>query len=264
MASNGFSCVLLLKLTIIPLAVLALGIMERLHGPRVAGWLSGFPVVALPLLLFITLDHGAAFGSASALGAWYGLVAWLSFAMAYSWCSRVLNWFWCCAIGLAVWTVMALVMLSAQQVSPWTMLLPVLAFVVALAAYPRGEASDEQREHVWWGLPVRMIAGAVLTVVITQFSNALGSRWSGLFSTFPMIGSVIAVSNHIQYGPRAVQEAVAGMSMGLASIGAFCFSLYILLNMTGVWTAFGLALVASSTAHALTYLLFKHKDKKAS
>jgi hypothetical protein len=69
----------------------------------------------------------------------------------------------------------------------------------------------------------------------------------------------MAVSNHIQYGPRAVQEAVAGMSMGIASIGAFCFSLYMLLPDVGVWAAFGLALLASSTAHALTYLLFKHK-----
>jgi uncharacterized membrane protein (GlpM family) len=254
---------LLLKLTLIPLAVLALGIMERLHGPRVAGWLSGFPVVAFPLLLFVTLDHGGDFGSASALGAWYGLVAWLGFAMTYSRCSRHLNWLWCIAISFAVWTVMAVVMLEAQQFSVWTELLPVLAFIIALVSYPRGEASDEQREHVWWGLPARMLAGAVLTVVVTQFSEGLGSRWSGMFSTFPMLGSVIAVSNHIQYGPRAVQEAVAGMSMGIASIGAFCFSLYMLLPGMGVWAAFGLALLASSTAHALTYLLFKHKKIKA-
>ena len=250
---------LLLKITLIPLAVLALGIMERLHGPRVAGWLSGFPVVAFPLLLFVTLDHGGDFGSASALGAWYGLVAWLSFAMTYSWCSRRLNWLWCIVISFAVWTVMALVMLEAQQFSVWTELLPVAAFIVALLSYPRGEASDEQREHVWWGLPARMLAGAVLTVVVTQFSEGLGSRWSGMFSTFPMLGSVIAVSNHIQYGPRAVQEAVAGMSMGIASIGAFCCVLYMLLPNTSMWAAFGLALVASSTAHALTYLLFKNK-----
>ncbi|MES2471297.1 MAG: hypothetical protein V4601_00500 [Pseudomonadota bacterium] len=254
---------LLLKLTLIPLAVLALGITERLHGPRVAGWLSGFPVVAFPLLLFVTLDHGGDFGSASALGAWYGLVAWLSFAMTYSWCSRRLNWFWCIAVSFAVWTAMAVIMLEAQRLSVWTELLPVLAFIVALASYPRGEASDEQREHVWWGLPARMLAGAVLTVVVTQFSEALGSRWSGMFSTFPMLGSVIAVSNHIQYGPRAVQEAVAGMSMGIASIGTFCFALYMLLPVTGIWTAFGLALAASSTAHALTYLLFKNKTKKS-
>jgi uncharacterized protein DUF3147 len=255
--------VLLLKLTIIPLAVLALGIAERLHGPRVAGWLSGFPVVAFPLLLFVTLDHGPGFGSAAALGAWFGLVPWLCFALAYSYCSRALNWFWCTVIGFTVWWVVALMVLAAQRMSPWLQLLPFLAFVAALLAYPRGEASDEQREHVWWGLPVRMIAGAVLTVVVTQFANALGSRWSGLFSTFPMLGSVIAISNHIQYGSRAVQEAVAGMSMGLASIGAFCFSLYLLLPMVNAWAAFGLALLVSSTAHALTWLLFKSKPQKA-
>lgn len=254
---------LLLKLTIIPLAVLALGIVERLHGPRVAGWLSGFPVVAFPLLLFVTLDHGPGFGSAASLGAWFGLVPWLCFALTYSYCSRALNWFWCTVIGFTVWWVVALMVLAAQRMSPWLQLLPLLAFVAALLAYPRGEASDEQREHVWWGLPARMIAGAVLTVVVTQFSNALGSRWSGLFSTFPMLGSVIAISNHIQYGSRAVQEAVAGMSMGLASIGAFCFSLYLLLPMVNVWAAFGLALMASSTAHALTWLLFKSKPGKA-
>jgi uncharacterized membrane protein (GlpM family) len=107
--------VLILKLTIIPLAVLALGIVERLHGPRVAGWLSGFPVVALPLLLFVTLDHGAAFGSTAALGAWFGLTAWLSFALVYSWCSRRLNWFWCSVIAFAVWTVVAKIMLTVQD-----------------------------------------------------------------------------------------------------------------------------------------------------
>ena len=52
---------------------------------------------------------------------------------------------------------------------------------------------------------------------------------------------------------------VGGMSMGIASIGAFCFVLYMLLPNTSMWAAFGLALVASSTAHALTYLLFKNK-----
>src|SRR6266481_5902827 len=50
---------LILKLTIVPLALLVFGIVERLHGPRVAGWLAGFPIVGGPLLAFVTLDHGA-------------------------------------------------------------------------------------------------------------------------------------------------------------------------------------------------------------
>ena len=60
---------LILKLTIVPLALLLFGIIERRHGPRVAGWLSGFPIVGGPLLLFLTLDQGATFGSQAALGA---------------------------------------------------------------------------------------------------------------------------------------------------------------------------------------------------
>ena len=52
----------------------------------------------------------------------------------------------------------------------------------------------------------------------------MGTRWSGLFTTFPVMGSIIAISSHLQYGRHAVQEAVAGMSMGLASVGAFCFA----------------------------------------
>jgi hypothetical protein len=68
---------LILKLTIVPLGLLLFGIVERLHGPRVAGWLAGFPIVGGPLLLFMTLDHGLAFGAQAALGAYFGLLPWL-------------------------------------------------------------------------------------------------------------------------------------------------------------------------------------------
>ncbi len=254
---------LILKLTIVPLALLALGIIERLHGPRVAGWLSGFPVVAMPLLLFISLEHGAAFGSAAALGAWFGLVPWLAFTMTYAFCARRWNWAMCTIIGFTVWTVMAVIAVWLEDAPHWLQIAPLIAFAAALFAYPRGEASDEEREHVWWGLPARMIAGAALTVVITQFAAAMGTHWSGIFATFPVMGSIIAISNHVQYGHHAVQEAVAGMSMGLASVGAFCIAAYVSLGLVSLWAAFALSLLASTSALALTWLLFKHKPAKA-
>jgi len=74
------------------------------------------------------------------------------------------------------------------------------------------------------------------------------------------MGSIICISSHLQYGRHAVQEVVAGMSTGLASVGSFCFALYLFLGMMGVWQAFALALTISTSAHALTWLLFtKHK-----
>jgi hypothetical protein len=249
---------LILKLTIVPLALLLFGIVERLHGPRVAGWLAGFPIVGGPLLVFITLDHGIAFGSQAALGAYFGLVPWLAFTMTYAYCSRTMRWIWCSLIGFTVWSGVAVISVMMQGASRWLELLPLAAFLAALFAYPRGAASDEEREHVWWGLPVRMVAGAGLTIVITEFAASLGSHWSGLFATFPVMGSIICISSHLQYGRHAVQEVVAGMSVGLASVGTFCFVLYLLLGMTGMWAAFSLSLVISTSVHALTWLLFKN------
>jgi len=261
MARTGTD-LLILKLTIVPLALLLFGIVERLHGPRVAGWLAGFPIVGGPLLVFVTLDHGAQFGSEAALGAYFGLVPWLTFTMTYAFCSRTMGWFWCTIIGFTVWTAVAVIAVILQGASPWLEILPFAAFIAALFAYPRGEPSDEEREHVWWGLPARMVAGAGLTIVITEFAAAMGSHWSGIFATFPVMGSIICISSHLQYGRHAVQEAVAGMSIGLASVGTFCFAAYLLLGMTGMWAAFGLALAISSTAHALTWLLFKNPKRQ--
>jgi hypothetical protein len=250
---------LILKMTIVPLGLLLFGIVERLHGPRVAGWLAGFPIVGGPLLLFVTLDHGMAFGAQAALGAWFGLVPWLAFTMTYAFCSHRLNWLWCTAFGFAVWTLVALLAIRMQDGARWLEVVPFAAFLGALSVYPRAAPSDEEREHVWWGLPARMIAGGALTVVITQFAGVMGSRWSGIFSTFPVMGSIICISSHLQYGRHAVQEAVAGMTMGLTSVGTFCFVLYVLLGSMAMWPAFGMALLVSSSAHTLTWLLFKKK-----
>lgn len=251
---------LILKLTMVPLALLLLGIAERLHGPRVAGWLSGFPVVAAPLLLFVTLDQGERFGSAAALGAYFGLLPWLAFTMSYAYVARRWGWLASAVCGFSAWTVAAYIALYLQSGPAWLEILPACAFLGAISFYPRGEASDEERDHAWWGLPSRMLAGALLTVLITKFAGVMGTRWSGIFTTFPVMGSIIAISSHIQYGRHAVQEAVAGMTMGLASVGAFCFAAYQLLGPLPVWPALGLSLLASTAALGMTFLLFKHKN----
>lgn len=248
---------LILKLTVVPLGLLVFGIVERLHGPRVAGWLAGFPIVGGPLLLMITLDHGWAFGAQAALGAYFGLVPWLGFALTYAFGAFRLNWVLCTVGGFAVWALVAALTMKMQGGSHWFEIVPLIAFLAALLVCPRGAPSDEERELVWWGLPARMIAGAALTVLITEFSGTMGSRWSGLFSTFPMVGSIICISSHLQYGRHAVQEAVAGMTTGLACVGTFCFVLYSLLATAPSWWSFGLALLASLSAHALSWLLFK-------
>ncbi len=254
---------LILKLTLVPLALLVFGIVERLHGPRVAGWMAGFPIVAGPILVFLAMDHGADFTAASALGAYFGLVPWLAFTACYAWCSHSWNWLLSLLASLALWVAMAFVALWLQSGPRWLEALPFLVLIGAIVFYPRGEPSDEEREHVWWGLPARMLAGAGLTLLITQFASLMGTRWSGVFTTFPVMGSIIAISTHVQYGHHAVRETVAGMSTGLPSVAVFCLTVYVLLGQVDIWPAFALALTASCAVHALTWLLFKKRLPRA-
>ncbi|MBV9548235.1 MAG: hypothetical protein JO256_01015 [Alphaproteobacteria bacterium] len=249
---------LILKLTLVPLALLLFGVIERRHGPRVAGWLAGFPMVAGPVLVLLALDRGAAFASAAGLGAYFGLLPWLAFTGCYAWCSDFCRWPPAFALSLAAWALTAIVCVQFEDVRGLEVL-PFLILLAALFLYPRGEASDQEREHVWWGLPARMLAGAALTLLIMQFAGAFGTRWSGIFTTFPVMGSIVAVSSHIEHGRHAVREAVAGMTTGLASVAVFCFAAWLLLARTGLWPAFALALMASCATHALTWLMFKKR-----
>lgn len=244
---------LILKLAVVPLAVLLLGIIERVHGPRAAGWLSGFPVIAAPLLVFITIDHGSAFGSAAALGAFFGLVPWLVFVSVYAWLARSFAWPWCAGGGYLAWLAAAVTMILLQGRSPLFQILPFAAALAAICWRPAATGPDIQRRHPWWRLALRMLAGAGMTVAVAQSAGAIGSAWSGTFTTFPVIGSIVAISNHVEHGKRAVQEAVAGMVFGIVSVEVFCFAVYALLGRTGLWQAFALALIAAMTAHLLTW-----------
>jgi hypothetical protein len=248
---------LILKLIAVPLAVLLLGITERVHGPRAAGWLSGFPVIAAPLLLFIAIDQGPAFASTAALAAFFGLVPWLSFCMVYAWCTQFWSWPWCAAAGFLAWLAVAVTVIALQGLSPLFEALPPAIAIAAIWFHIDIKPSQEQREHPWWRLALRMLTGAGLTVIITQLAAKMGPHWSGTFTTFPVVGSIIAISNHVEHGRRAVQEAVAGMVLGLISVQLFCFAVFKLVVMTSVWTTFAIALVLAMAVQALSWHLLR-------
>jgi hypothetical protein len=64
-----------------------------------------------------------------------------------------------------------------------------------------------------------------------------------------VVGSIVAVSNHVEHGPRSVTEAVAGMVLGIMSVEVFSLTLSLLLPHTGIWQAFALSLAAAMTTH---------------
>jgi len=64
-----------IKLVLVPLLIAAITAAGERLGPRIAGALTGLPVVAGPIALFIALEQGPAFAARAAVATLAGEVA---------------------------------------------------------------------------------------------------------------------------------------------------------------------------------------------
>ena len=216
---------LTLKLTLVPLFLLIVSMSGKWWGPAVAGWLAGLPVVAGPILYLLVLAHGPVFGARAATLSLSAILASEAFNFAYAWTCRSRSWPVALVAGLVAWFISACC-LSMLPTSPlW-------AAVVALAAVCFGQSFLPRSEAVAAGAPLsrsdligRMVAGAVLTVLVTSLSGWVGATWSGLLAVFPLLGIVLSVSSHRAHGPVFVISLLRGMVLGRFSFAAFCLLL---------------------------------------
>jgi hypothetical protein len=112
-------------------------------------------------------------------------------------------------------------------------------------------------------LAVRMVGGAVLTVLVTVAANAVGATWSGLLAMFPLISIVLSVSSQRAHGPQFVVALLRGMVLGRFSFGAFCVCLVMLLPSHGNGVSFLAASAVSLVVQAVTRLLATARTSSA-
>ncbi|MFM0591660.1 hypothetical protein [Paraburkholderia dilworthii] len=216
---------LALKLTLVPLFLLIVSMSGKWWGPSIAGWLAGLPVVAGPILYLLVLAHGPAFGARAATLSLSAILASEAFNFAYAWTCRTRSWSLALATGLIAWFV------AACGLS-WLPASPLWAAIVALAAVCFGQSFLPRSSAVAAGAPLsrtdligRMVAGAVLTLLVTSLSGRVGAAWSGLLAVFPLLGIVLSVSSHRAHGPDFVIALLRGMVLGRFSFAAFCLLL---------------------------------------
>jgi hypothetical protein len=98
---------LLLKLLVAPGLVAAVTLAVRRWGPAIGGWLSGMPVVAGPVLIFIAFEQGSAFGAQAAHATLAGLIGTAAFTVAYARSAERLTWWGSLLAGWATFAVTA-------------------------------------------------------------------------------------------------------------------------------------------------------------
>ena len=248
------SAVLLLKLLLVPALIALVTLAGRRWGPAVAGWLSAFPVVAGPILLFIAIEQGAEFAATSAVGTLSAVLAILAFGLSYAWAAT--RYSWPASLALAYAGYAAAVVLLDQ----WNATLPAAVFAVLAGLwiaprwYPRLPKSAPARLKPAGDMLLRMVSGALLVLLVTHFAASLGPGLSGILAMFPVMGTVLALFTHRSAGAAAAIQLLRGMVLGFYAFGMFCTVLAWVLPVTGTAMGFVWALAAASIVQGLSRL----------
>jgi hypothetical protein len=243
------------KLLLSPLCVVAVSLAGRRWGLAIAGVLGGLPVVAGPILLVETLQHGRGFGADAAAGTLLGLAALTAFVVVYGRVTRTLG-----PVGSVFcgWAAFLLGVAILDPLHPPPLLsLALVGICFALGRRllplpplpPAAPASPPA-----WDLPARALAALTLVLALTAVSGALGPHLSGLLAPFPIITSVLAVFTHAHGGSAQAVTLLRGFLLGFYGFASFCFALALALPSLTTAAAFGLATALALAVQATIFL----------
>ena len=236
---------LLLKLLLVPAALLALSLIGRHFGPSVVGWLAGLPVVIGPILLVLALENGAAFASNAATSSMAGIFASMAFSLSYAHAAGTRPWFVALHISLLVWFVAACALVALPSSYLLNLVIGLCTLLLAPRAFPSASSQAVHRDLSRTELLLRMAAGAALTLAVSAVASTLGSTTSGLLAVFPVLTIVLAVFSHRANGASFASTLLRAMVTGLYSLVAFCAVLSPALQHTSIPIAFTVAVVAA-------------------
>ncbi|OGB21557.1 MAG: hypothetical protein A3I66_00290 [Burkholderiales bacterium RIFCSPLOWO2_02_FULL_57_36] len=252
------SILLVLKLALVPSLIGGVTLAGRRWGPGVAGWLSAFPVVSAPVLFFITIEQGAPFAAHASAATLSAVLAILVFGISYAWAALRYSWRICTPFSFACYFV------AVSVLNHWAPSLLAASIAVAIALgiapylYPKPPvpstaAGSASKHDIWW----RMVAGAVLVLLVTHFSSRLGPRLSGLFAMFPVIGSVLAVFSHKHSGTAFAVMLMRSMVLGYYAFACFCLVLALALPHMSIGLAFLASLGAAVVVQVVSRIYLR-------
>ena len=248
---------ILLKLTLVPALIAAVTLAGRCWGPAVAGWLSAFPVVSAPILLFMALEQGAGFTAKPATGTLTAVLANLAFGIGYARAaSRRRPWSISLLVGWAAYALVVAALSTHALHIAYAAILVLTALWLAPSFYPspsadiQASAPRRARNDLW----LRMVAGALLTGTVTQLAFSIGPTLSGMLAMFPVMGSVLAAFTHRHEGANATIRLLKGMVLGYYAFSAFCLVLVLTLPSWSLASSFLAALAVALSIQVISRL----------
>jgi hypothetical protein len=244
--------VLILKLCLVPSLIYLVTLIGRRWGPNAAGWFSALPIVAGPILLTMALEQGSRFVETAAAHTLIAVIAVLVFCVAYAWASGRFGVAGSLAAALGAYAVAVagLQLVELPLLPGFVVVVGVLALAPRL--FPRVDGIAERSAKQANDLPLRMLAGALLSFTVTWAAAGIGPRLSGFFAMFPVMGTILVGFSHHASGRAYAVNILLGMARGYYAFATFCVVLSLALRGQSIALAFGMAAGAALLVQLLS------------
>ncbi len=240
--------VALLKLALVPLVVWLASIAGRRWGHAATGWISGLPLIAGPISVFLALHQGLQFAADTAAATLQvtGAAALHCFVFAHA--SRRFGWLASLLLGWASFVASAAVLGAAPMPPLVGAGATALALAVMLAKLPPVAPASGPVPIPNSELVVRVAAALAIVAAVTLGANYLGPRLSGILLAFPVTGSVLPAFALALLGSDATVRLLAGFLSGLFAFAAFHLVVAAALPALGALFGFPVAFAAGLAA----------------
>lgn len=244
MAFDPSLAFLLIKMLTTAAIVVAASLIAERTGPLIAALVATLPVSAGPVYAFLALAHDDAFIAGAALGSMAANLCTAGLTLVYVLIASRLPTL--AALALAISVHLGLLALFRQVDLPFPALLALTIGVFTLlhlAIRPYLTAKPKSPPKLaWYAIPLRAAFVAALTGLVTTLSTSIGSHWSGLLATFPVVLSTLILFLQPRIGGPATAAILASGVLGLFGFGIALAAVHLLALPLGKWPALAIGL----------------------
>lgn len=248
---------LILKLTLVPIIIGLIALIGRYQGAKIAGLLSGLPVIGGPIIYFLYVEQGAAFANEATVATVGGVIALSSFCFSYAWLTIRFNWFFSLLIAFCVYFALATIFIALDLNVLTYFMLALVTLLVQIYFSPKHQESVSLTAASNVEIATRMLCAAALVIFVTYFARLLGAAYSGVLTAFPIAATVIAVFSYKNHSKFHAMDAMRSLKFGLLSLLFFFFTLSILISSFGFNSAFVVSILMALLVQLCIWLLRK-------
>lgn len=254
--------ILTLKLILAPIIIGTASLAGRRWGPAVSGWIVGLPLTSGPVIFFLAISHDIPFAANAIRGTLSGGFSLIAFCIVHAWLSKKFDWRVTTLGSLSIFAALTIALQGLVM-----SLLPLFALVLLTISsgvwlMPRQEAEQIAVSTLnQWDIPARILVGTSFILFVTGIAPIIGSKLTGLLTTFPLFASILAIFAQRQQGADGAIHVLRGLTLGLFAFAGFYLVLGLLIEHASLAVSFGAATLTALTVQGASLLVLRQLHK---